>query len=166
MPDTALAIANCDALRDKFLKIYALWQKKDIGYYADVMSVFYEIIAYFQKRKAQSYLSAEQKDAMQLAYDYLSAHYLRHDFDYKALCLSTGLEYTRFSELFKKHFSVSPVKLVNKMRIDHAKELLITGRFTISEIAEQCGFENVYYFSNVFKKHTGFSPSVYPRTIR
>ena len=62
---------------------------------------------------------------------------------------------------FKKIFKMSPVRFVTKMRIDYAKELLVTNRRSVSEIAEMCGFSNTYYFSNVFKKQTGFSPSQY-----
>lgn len=54
-----------------------------------------------------------------------------------------------------------PVKYLTQLRIEYAKELLITGRYSIGEIAEMCGFENVYYFSTVFKKHTGIPPSKY-----
>lgn len=67
-----------------------------------------------------------------------------------------------FSELFKKTFKMSPVRFVTKLRIDYAKELLVTNRYSVSEIVETCGFSNAYYFSNVFKKQTGFSPSQHP----
>ena len=99
---------------------------------------------------------------MQKAHEYIMENYRNSDFDYKGLCHTTGLEYAYFSELFKKTFKMSPVRFVTKMRIDYAKELLVTNRRSISEIAEMCGFSNTYYFSNVFKKQTGFSPSQYP----
>ena len=56
---------------------------------------------------------------------------------------------------------MSPRQYVTKMKIDYAKELLMINRYNISEIAELCGFENVYYFSNVFKKQVGISPIAY-----
>ena len=46
-------------------------------------------------------------------------------------------------------------------RMKIAKHLLIGTTYTISEIAERCGFDNVYYFSNSFKQQTGMSPSEY-----
>ena len=99
---------------------------------------------------------------MQKAYEYIAENYKNPDFSYKELCRSVGLEYAYFSELFKKTFKMPPVRFVTKMRIDYAKELLVTNRRSIAEIAEMCGFSNTYYFSNVFKKQTGFSPSQYP----
>ena len=68
-------------------------------------------------------------------------------------------------ELFKKEFSLSPVRYVTKVRIDRAKELLVSGRHTVTEISELCGFENVYYFSSVFKKAVGVSPSEYTKRL-
>ena len=52
-----------------------------------------------------------------------------------------------------------------KGMIDYAKELLVTNHQSVAKIAEMCGFSNTYYFSNVFKKQTGVSPSQYPTTI-
>ena len=99
---------------------------------------------------------------MQKAYEYIAKNYKNPDFSYKELCRSVGLEYAYFSELFKKMFKMPPVRFVTKMRIDYAKELLVTNRRSVAEIAEMGGFSNTYYFSNVFKKQTGFSPSQYP----
>ncbi len=161
MPNHPIGLFNNENLKDKFIKLLDTWQKKDVGYYASSMMLFYDIISTFQKQQ-QSYLSGTQKKYMQKAHEYIAANYKNPDFNYKELCHTTGLEYAYFSKLFKNTFKMSPVRFVTKMRIDYAKELLVTNRRSISEIAEMCGFSNAYYFSNVFKKQTGFSPSQYP----
>lgn len=161
MPEHAIGLLNNGNLKDKFIKLFDTWQKKGIGYYAASMMIFYDIISSFQKQQ-HFYLSGIQKVHMQKAHEYIMENYRNPDFNYKALCYATGLEYAYFSELFKKTFKMSPVRFVTKMRIDYAKELLVTNRRSVSEIAEMCGFSNTYYFSNVFKKQTGFSPSQYP----
>lgn len=161
MPEHAIGLLNNGNLKDKFMKLFDTWQKKGIGYYASSMMLFYDIISSFQKQQ-HFYLSGIQKEHMQRAYEYIRENYKTPDFNYKELCRATGLEYAYFSELFKKTFKMSPVRFVTKMRIDYAKELLVTNRRSVSEIAEMCGFSNTYYFSNVFKKQTGFSPTQYP----
>ena len=83
------------------------------------------------------------------------------DFDYTALCECTGMSYSYFKELFIAKYGMPPVKYITHLRLEYAKELLITGRYTVSEIASMCGFENVYYFSSVFKKNIGISPKSY-----
>lgn len=161
MPEHAFGLRDQESLRDKFLKLYDIWQKRCPGYYADAMKTFYDIIASVQKSQ-QNYLSGRQKNYMDTAYAYIAEHYKQPNFNYKELCRIVGLEYAYFSELFKKTFHMPPVRFVTKMRIDYAKELLVTNRRSISEIAEMCGFANTYYFSGVFKRETGFAPSKYP----
>ena len=47
-----------------------------------------------------------------------------------------------------------------------AQELLTQGDLPIGEIAEKCGFENVYYFSAAFKKRVGLPPSEYRKRLQ
>ena len=48
-----------------------------------------------------------------------------------------------------------------KMRIEKAKELLKTGYFSVSEVSQKSGFDNVKYFSTLFNKVVGLRPSEY-----
>ena len=62
-------------------------------------------------------------------------------------------------EFFVKNYSATPLKYINDLKLNYAKELLRSSYYTVSEVAEKCGFENVYYFSLFMKKRTGKSPS-------
>lgn len=59
---------------------------------------------------------------------------------------------------FKKNYGKTPIKCITNLRINKAKDLLTNTWFSVFEISEKCGYDNVYYFSNVFKRETGFSP--------
>ena len=67
---------------------------------------------------------------------------------------------------FKKHYGKTPSRVITDLRIQKAKELLSATDCSISQIAEDCGFDNVYYFSNAFKKETGMTPSAYRKLNR
>lgn len=164
LPKKALVLYDNTELTDKFLKLYRTFRGKSVGSYAESMMLFYGIIASLQKKQSV-YLSGSTKASMERARAYILQNFCDPKFDYTALCTVTGLKYTRFCELFKKEFSLSPVRYVTKVRIDRAKELLISGRHTVTEISELCGFENVYYFSSVFKKTVGVSPSEYTKRL-
>ncbi len=159
--DSAVGIYNNKKLEDKFFKLYDVWNKKELGYYQKAMSVFYDILFHLQKNQNE-YLSKTQKNYMSLAYDYIIKNYKSSDFNYRELCKVSGLEYAYFSELFKKAYKMSPVEFVTNMKIDYAKELLATNRYSVTEISKLCGFNDVFYFSKVFKKITGFPPTKYP----
>jgi len=70
-----------------------------------------------------------------------------------------------FSRLFQQYTGERPVKYIHEKRIERAQYLMVTTQMTHSEIATQTGFENVFYFSKVFKKITGMSPGHYKKQM-
>lgn len=62
---------------------------------------------------------------------------------------------------FTKQVGVSPINYVINKRIDEAKTLLKTTNYSIRDISSIVGFSNSSYFSQMFKKITGFSPKTY-----
>ena len=73
---------------------------------------------------------------------------------------------TYLSQLFKKHSGLSMMQYYNSLKIKEAKKLIKDGNLTMSKISEKLGFNNQYYFSKVFKKIEGLSPSEYKEEIR
>ena len=65
--------------------------------------------------------------------------------------------------LFKKSFEISPMRYLCHVRVEKAKEMLESGLFCLEEVATSCGFQNVYYFSKVFKDHVGIPPGKFAR---
>lgn len=56
---------------------------------------------------------------------------------------------------------VSPIQYLINKRIAHAKHLLSTSDMPIAKIATECGYDDPVYFSQVFKRITGYSPTEY-----
>jgi DNA-binding response OmpR family regulator len=66
------------------------------------------------------------------------------------------------SLLYKKIKSLtgqSPIDFIKSVRLDYALELLHSRKYTVTEVSELCGFASVGYFSTVFKKYFGKSPT-------
>ena len=127
--------------------------------YHIVLKVGVEIVEVIRK----SADSDAQAKKISPSHEYMLKHFCERDFDYKEAARQSGLSYDYYKELFIKRFGMSPVKYVTALRIERTCELLITGQYSVSEVAEASGFDNVYYFSNVFKKHLGVSPKSYGR---
>ncbi len=70
------------------------------------------------------------------------------------------------SHVFKKSMNQNISRYINQVRIDKAKELIAGTSFSFYEISGRCGFSDPNYFSSVFKRHTGLSPSVYKNNIK
>ena len=63
-----------------------------------------------------------------------------------------------FLHQFKENTGSSPIQFLYNLRIEKAKELLLTEGLTVSEVAALVGYNNPLYFSRIFKKATGVSP--------
>ncbi len=68
---------------------------------------------------------------------------------------------TTYNLRFKEIMGLPPTKYIINLRMNLAKDLLEFSDFTISEISLMCGYENLHFFSRVFKENTGLSPTEY-----
>ena len=89
-------------------------------------------------------------------------NYARADFALDEVIREMPFHYDYLRKLFKKEVGVSPLEYMTSLRMKSAETLLTsmwTNEYTISEIAQMCGFEDALYFSRVFKKYYGCAPS-------
>lgn len=75
------------------------------------------------------------------------------------LCRIANLSKYYFLRLFKKAMGRSVIDYINYVRINKAEEMLLNNDVNITEAAFACGFNDANYFSRVFKKYKGKSPS-------
>lgn len=90
---------------------------------------------------------------------------LNHDLSVTYLAKRANLHTDYFSRLFLQHTGERPVRYIHEKRIERAQYLMVTTQMTFSEMATKTGFENVFYFSKIFKKITGMSPGNYKKQI-
>ena len=77
------------------------------------------------------------------------------------LARAANLSNSRFRELFKEFIGMSPKQYSLHMQIEKSKELLASGNLCVYEVAQQVGFADSHYFSRIFSKKVGISPSEY-----
>lgn len=68
---------------------------------------------------------------------------------------------TYLSRAFREATGYSVIEYFNRMKIDKAKELFIEGNIRVKGVAQALGFSDEFYFSRIFKKIEGISPSEY-----
>ncbi len=112
----------------------------------------------------------QQEAAHPLPYVERMKAYIRDNFQ-KDITLDSVSEFINLhpsycSTIFKKAEGKSVTEFINTMRINHAKELLETTNFRIGEVGVMSGIPDPYYFSRVFNKISGVSPSDYRKIAR
>lgn len=78
--------------------------------------------------------------------------------------LSFGKTY--ISKTFTKICGYSIIDYFNMMKINEAKRLIRESRYNFFEISEMLMFSNSHYFSTIFKKHTGMTPTQYKKSCK
>ena len=76
-----------------------------------------------------------------------------------------GYSRNHLSLLFKRKYGIPLKTFIDRERIEIAKSLLAYTEMNVSETAQTMGFNDVYYFSNFFKRLTGKSPLNYLKEI-
>jgi len=71
---------------------------------------------------------------------------------------AAGMSVSSLSSRFKKTFGLAPKAYLLQYRMRHAAHLLANRNLTVSEIAAQVGYDDLFHFSKTFKKHFGMSP--------
>lgn len=95
------------------------------------------------------------------AKSYIEENYMKSDLSVEDLCNYLNVSATYFSVMFKKEIGMSFVSYLTKVRLEHAVELLNNTEDKSYMIAEKVGYTEPNYFSYVFKKQYGVSPSKY-----
>lgn len=87
-----------------------------------------------------------------------------HDFDLAAHIRQSGYSADHFRRCFKREIGTTPAAYLIALRIEHARRMLDLpdhGGYTIKQIAQLSGFADPYYFSTMFKRTLGCSPTAY-----
>ena len=71
---------------------------------------------------------------------------------------------SRYETAFRRRTGCTPITYFNRLRVQLASRLLMETPQTVREVAEHIGISNPYYFSRLFKKHTGVAPAYFNKS--
>ena len=77
------------------------------------------------------------------------------------LSRACGISVSALENSFRSMYGMSPYRYFIKLRMEEAERLLAKTSYTVTEVAMRCGYENLFYFCNAFKKHSGMTPTEY-----
>lgn len=141
-------------------EIEGILHRAEIAKLADdelkLLALTYQLCAEIERIREKTYFPKNAR--MFNAKSYMDINFISSDCLSAAIAQS-GLSSRRFNDLFKSNFDTTPNRYLTARRIEHAKTMLETKCLTVTEVADLCGFSDVYYFSKVFKQICGVPPS-------
>lgn len=108
-----------------------------------------------------TYLQKEMEHAQQ----YFQEHY-NEDIQIKDYAKSRSMSVSWFLRNFKEFVGQPPAQYLLMLRMNNAIRLLETTDYNVTEISAIIGYDNPLYFSRLFKKHKGVSPSEYRKLLQ
>lgn len=95
------------------------------------------------------------------ARDYIREHFADHDLSLNTVAAEVGFSPNHFSTVFSQQMGRTFVEYLTDYRVEQSKRLLRETDLKLSDITYAIGYSEPHYFSYIFKKYTGISPSVY-----
>lgn len=114
-----------------------------------------------EQKPGDNYLNAEMETAVQ----YFNENYNK-DISVEAYAASRGMSVSWFIRNFKQHTGTTPMQYIVSTRMTNAQILLETTGCNVTEIGRIVGYDNPLYFSRIFRKQKGVSPSGYRKQER
>ncbi len=158
--DISAAISNC--LQDNRIPVRELLhhdQFRKLDLYAERSPADMLAFAahFFDGAIMELECSADAAGLVDAVKHYIRQHY-REDLTRNDLAEVVHITPNYLSKRFHTETGMSLREYINQLRIEDAKRLLLSTNITISEIASEVGFDNISYFSTVFRKLCGVSP--------
>ena len=151
--DTAFAL-DMDMLADEF--------KKNTVCIPRVQAVIYNILASICKKQKRT-TTKHKYACIRIGIELLEHN---SNLSIAQIANKCGVSECYFRRLFQEYSGESPASFRQRHRIERAKQLLLSEEnFTVSEIAQELGFSDVYHFSKTFKKCCGMPPTQFVRNI-
>ena len=107
---------------------------------------------------------SQNRSVLKQAIDFIDGHYMDEEISLNRVAHAANVSANHFSALFSQNMGQTFIEYLTSLRMDKAKELLRCTSKRSSEIAGEVGYKDAHYFSYLFKKTQGMTPSEYRKT--
>ena len=147
---------NISELKELYKELNHVWIEKGLGYKLKSRALF--MIILHKLLTVIYYRNSKIDHRIKIVKDYIINNYSK-EIDIKDLSKMVKLNHIYLGALFKRSMGVSIKDYIRRIRVNSAENLLLMGGHTVSEVAVNCGFSDVYYFSKLYKLYKGYPPS-------
>ena len=157
-------VTQCTRFERIFNEIYNCFHQNDelsvLGMKANVLLLIQAILTEFVSDSD----GAHRNEIVSNFINYATNHF-REDINITELAKQYGFSPNYFSKLFKTIINKTPKEYLINVRLDEAKKLLKLGLYTVSEVCTMVGYDDLHYFSRLFKQKEGISPALFAKQV-
>lgn len=127
---------------------------------ANLLRIIYYILCDMTEAHKKDGVSAKNKILIEQVKQYMRDNYTK-SVTLDELCEQVMLSPSHLGRLFKKATNKTPLEYMIELKLNAAREKLLTTTLSIKEISYDCGFDNISYFCTLFKKKLNITPQEY-----
>lgn len=142
-------------------RIYEATEQSTAGSELVLTGLVYEILGVLvQNHIDKDYINHVSEDRFKNILEYISENFTK-DISSQSISKKFGYDNTYFGRRFKEITGLSPTKYIRTLRLEKARKMLVISSDELGNIASECGFSDLNYFSRCFKSHYNISASEY-----
>lgn len=151
-------IGTIPELVTHFHELHSEWLQRDFGYMMKVRSILCFILYEVLNIELNENHDNQSDPRIKNSIIYLSQHYCE-TITIETMSDMFHLHPVYYGNLFCKAMGMTFKQYLTKLRLNNAENMLKSGEYTVGEVALICGYSDIFYFSRLFKKNRGISPS-------
>jgi AraC family transcriptional regulator of arabinose operon len=157
--DTVTKIGVSAELISLYSDLDHIWVEQSYNYKMRARAVFMLILDKLLCRIASGIPMQQEDPRLTRIKQYILQNYMKR-IEISELADIAELNPVYLGAFFKKANGCTIKQYITRIRINNAESLLSTGGYTVSEAAARSGFDDLFYFSKVYKAYKGYAPSV------
>jgi len=153
---------NKERIAESFISLFEEWEACRAGYSHRCSAQIFNILAALstvERGGADTYKTSLIRRGAEL----ISTDFSSPNLTVEAAAAASSVSPEYFRAIYRSVYGIAPHKAIEERRLEKARRLLEAGYYSISRVAEECGFRDVKYFSTIFRKRTGLSPREYKK---
>ncbi len=143
-----------------FRELYRAWNVGNAGYLVQGRAVLLKLLYLFIRGNSWSAIRDPHYDTIGKLLNLMAAGG-QGTFTVRQFAELAGLSPSYLRLLFKRATGMTVVQYQQHVKISKARDLLLSGECNVTEASRRAGFQDIYYFSKLFKRRGGVKPSYY-----
>ena len=148
-----------DEIRQQFRNAYVEWKKNRPDRQYRVTAMLCNLFAQLNEEYTQR--QGARHPLLARAMQYIGENFTRPDLSIDQAARYVGVCPVYLRRIFQQELQLSPKQYLTRLRLQYAASLLDSGYYAVAEVAKRAGFTDEKYFSTVFRRSMGCSPSKY-----